>query len=124
MTAQDFPQPATIASHFICDGFVFHLVDRVGDVALFRKSKHGRDFYEVVIVQKLPAKTIFGRVYPAREALPPSESWGTSGWSLPILERASEKMAEIGRTCQECPFSPRRTAVEAFSPGKALQPPL
>ena len=104
----------TIVSHFSHDGFAFHLLDRVRDVALFKKSKHGRDFYEVVIVQELPAGTIFGRSYHAREAMPPSEAWGIHGWSLTTTERAQEKFAELVRAHHGCPFSPGRTAVDAF----------
>jgi len=118
--AQDFTKLESIASHFVYDGFAFHLLDRVGDVALFKKSKHGRNFYEVVVVQQLPARTIFGRAYPPREALPPSESWGTQGWSLATVERAREKFAEVVRARQEASFSPGRTAVEAFSESDGL----
>ena len=101
-----------LPSHFRQGGFEFHLCERVGDVALFRKSKHGRDTYEVVIIRRLSAGAVFAKEYPSREAMPPSESWGISGWSLTTLERAREKFAEVVR--QECRFSPKRTAVEAF----------
>ena len=110
----DQKETSTALHDFSYDGFAFHLLDRVDDVALFKKSKHGRDFYEVVIIQELPAKTIFGRAYPAREALPPSESWGTHGWSLATPERAREKFAAIVRSRREAAFSPGRTAVDAF----------
>ena len=103
-----------LASHFVSDGFEFRLIDRRGDVALFKKSKLGRQFYEVVIVQELPAGTIFGRSYPAREAMPPSEAWGIHGWSLTTAERAQEKLAELLRVRDGCPISPGRTAVETF----------
>jgi hypothetical protein len=122
--AQDFTKLGSIASHFVYDGFAFRLLERVGDIALFKKSKNGRDFYEVVIIQRLPARTIFGRVYPAREGLPPSESWGTQAWSLSTLERARDKLAEIVRSRRDASFSPGRTAVGAFSPEKALPRPL
>ena len=103
-----------IPSKFSHDGFAFQLCERVGDVALFKKSRQGRDTYEVVIVQSHLARTIFGKQYVAREAMPPSKSWGINGWSLTTLDRAREKFAELVRSTQECPFSPGRTAVETF----------
>lgn len=109
LTCQPLP------SQFRQDGFEFHLCERVDDVALFRKSKHGRDTYEVVIIRRLPAGVVFAKEYPAREAMPSSETWGVQGWSLSTLERAREKFAEVAR--QECPFSPKRTAAEAFLGG-------
>src|SRR5688572_11514933 len=103
-----------IASHFVYDGFEFRLIDRKRDVELFKKSKLGRNFYEVVIVQFHPARSISGRNYPVREAMPPSEAWGIHGWSLTTAKRAQEKVAELVRSRQECPFSPGRTSVETF----------
>src|SRR5688572_15486253 len=120
MSARDFSHREALASRFSHDGFAFHLLERVGDVALFEKSKNGRDFYEVVIIQQLPARTIFGRAYPPREAMPPSESWGTHGWSLATLERASEKFCEILQSRHEASFSPGRTAVRAFSRSEGI----
>ena len=107
-----------LPSQFRQDGFEFHLCERVDDVALFRKSKHGRDTYEVVIIRRLPAGAVFAKEYPAREAMPPSEAWGLQGWSLTTAERAREKFAEVAR--QECPFSYGRTAVEAFWGGEGV----
>jgi hypothetical protein len=123
MTAQDIQSQTNITAPFSYDGFAFSLLDRVSDVALFRKSKLGRDFYEVVIVQQLPARTVFGRAYPPRETMPPSESWGTDGWSLATLERAREKFAEIVGSRREPSFSPRRTAVEAFLRQRGIRCP-
>ena len=83
----------TLPTEFTFDQFQFRQLARAGDVALFEKSKphHSRPCYEVVVVQHHPAQTIHGRQYPEREAMPPSESWGTLGWSPADLLAAQRK---------------------------------
>jgi len=83
-----------LAKTFRFDGFDFELVQREGDVALFRKSKptHRDPSYEVVILRKHPEQTFpSGKFYPARESMPPSESWGTEGWSYSDLPSAKTR---------------------------------
>ncbi len=83
----------TIESKFDYDQYTFWLIMRQGDLALFAKTKpdHSRWSYELVLLQRHPAKTFAsGRSYPDREALPPSEDWGEKGWTPFSYERAME----------------------------------
>lgn len=80
---------------FKFDSYEFTLLKREGDVALFQKINpaHKRDVvhYEVVIIQRWPAQTLRGNAYPEREKMPPSESWGTLGWSPYNLQAAQSR---------------------------------
>jgi hypothetical protein len=89
---------------FRFNDFNFRLVKRVGDVALFEKRKptHTRASFEVVIVQKHPAKTFpNGKYYDARESMPSSESWGTKGWTYSDLENAEAKLNRLAEAAVE-----------------------
>lgn len=85
------------AQDFTYDQFQFHQIARIGDVALMakRKWKHSRSNYEVVIIQHHPAQIIHGHEYPARESMPPSESWGVLGWSYVTEESAVAKFNKL-----------------------------
>ena len=93
---------------FTYDGFAFRLLERMGDVAILEKSKphHPSASYEVVIVQRHPAQSIHGRDYPARESMPPSESWGALGWSLASLADAKRKSDQLVTTRAEAACTP------------------
>lgn len=101
---------------FIRDGFTFRLLKRVGDVTLFEKSKptHRCASFEIVIVQRHPAETICGRDYPPRESMPPSEGWGTSGWTYNELEGAQRKLRGLVEARQEGHFQPAATPAAAL----------
>ena len=107
----------TIPVQFAHDGFNLRLLKRTGDVALFAKSKptHSRDTFEVVLIQHHPAESICGRAYPARESMPPSESWGTLGWSYPNLEDAQEKFRALVQGRREGHSQPSATPARTFS---------
>ena len=102
-----------IADKFRLDGFDFRLVKRIGDVALFEKSKphHSRPCFEVVIVQKR-RETRFpnGRVTPAHESMPASEQWGTAGWSYSERDEAEARFRRLLESPQNA------TPIPATSP--------
>jgi hypothetical protein len=93
-TFQPLPETWTDA------GWRFRVLDRSGMVALLAKSRGGRDFFEVVVVQRQPARTWpSGRTTPAKEAMPSPEEWGTYGWSpydLPAVEAKFAELASAG----------------------------
>lgn len=103
-----------LSSVFTLDGFAFRQIERRGDVALFAKRNphHHRDTFEVVIIQRHPAKMIMGRECPERESMPPSEAWGSAGWSQTDLESARRKFDQLS---QERGFLDTPSAVGAFS---------
>lgn len=65
-------------------GFHFTLLDRRGDLALFKKHKEGHvsPFYELVVVQYQNEFTIAGHVIPPKEAMPSDELWGSQAWTF------------------------------------------
>jgi hypothetical protein len=80
-------------------GWRFRLLKRSGKIALVAKSKGGRDAFEVVIVQRQPARTWpSGRTTPAKETMPGDEQWGTCGWSPGGLTAAEAKFRELATT--------------------------
>lgn len=85
--------------NFNSDGFNFHQMWRVDDIAIYRKSKGEFTGYEVVIVQKRAAHTWpNGNTTPPHEAMPGSESWGTKGWSLTDYPSAMAKVTALTAT--------------------------
>jgi hypothetical protein len=90
---------------FTYDRFQFRQLAREKDVVLLEKSRpnSSQKSYEVVIIQKHPAKVIHGRSYPERESMPPTEAWGQLGWSLTGLQAAHAKFRRIVDFRQNAP---------------------
>jgi hypothetical protein len=88
-----------LETEFQESGFAFRQIDRDGDVAIYEKQWLGKVDaaigYEVIVIQRKPAQTLFGRKYPAREVYPASARWGEQGWTLTTRERALEKAHEV-----------------------------
>ena len=86
-----------LPTKFAYDGFEFRQLARNGDIVLLEKSKtsHLEPTYEVVIVQRHPAQNIHGRPYPERESMPPSETWGTAGWTYSDFQTAKLKFDQL-----------------------------
>jgi hypothetical protein len=96
------PLPADFKS----GGFAFHIIQRTGKVVLLSKrSPHmSRETFEVVLVRSMPAKVFpGGRRVEAREAMPPSESWGTSAWSCVDLKAGQMLFRGLCHREQGCP---------------------
>ena len=96
--------------------FAFTLRNRVGNVALLEKRNpnHRRETFEAVIVQIHPPETICGSEYPARESMPPSEDWGTAGWTYTELEDAQRKFCELVAAQKEGTSQPAAALAGAF----------
>lgn len=82
-------------------GFHFTLLDRQGDLALFKKHKEGHvsPFYELAVVQYQNEREMAGITISARQAMPSSESWGSQAWTF--LTEAD------GRAAMEARKAPR-----------------
>jgi hypothetical protein len=116
------PLPSTIRF----DGFTFRQIERNGDVALFEKGKptHTRSSFEVVIVQKHPAKTFpSGKYYEARESMPRSEDWGVRGWDYTNLENAQTKFNQLAEAAVEPVSDPTPFPGGAFSGRRGYKVP-
>ena len=82
--------------------FRFRQLQRTDTAALYAKSLKsgiGEESYEVIRIVKYPAETRrFGdRVVELddREAFPPPEQWGTSGWTYTTLEDAKKRFYNL-----------------------------
>ncbi len=117
-------QLRAIPADFTHGGFEFHLHKRTGSVALFEKRKptQSQFSFELILVQQHPAETICGRAYPAREAMPPSESWGTCGWTYAELRDAESAFRALVESRQEAPLQPADTPWGAFSSARGSNP--
>jgi hypothetical protein len=107
-----------LQSTFRSDSFDFRQVQRVGDMALFEKCKptHTNSSFEVVIVQKHPAKTFpNGKYYAARESMPRSEDWGVRGWTYANLESAQTKFNQLVMNAVKAVSDPTPFPGGAFS---------
>lgn len=87
---QQYMKP--IDSTFKSDGFMFQLVKRQSLIAMFSKSKHGHESFEVVVLQ-IHKACVFpnGISYPDRETMPSSELWGQQGWTYTDLASANKR---------------------------------
>lgn len=87
----------TLLKEFRSGGFHFEQIARAGRVVLLGKSKPPSTWqcYEVVIVETRAASTFMGKTFPAREVMPPSEAWGTRGWSPFDEPAARAKFAAV-----------------------------
>lgn len=114
------PQP--LALKFRIGGFEFEQIRRQGDVALLSKTKpsHTHSTFEVVIIQVHPAEHIFGRDRPQRESMPPSETWGTCGWSDSSLERAIFRFNWLVAKCRKGHLPPAGSAASASGPSDGV----
>jgi hypothetical protein len=80
------------------NGFTYEQVIRRGNLAIYKQRLRpgvGCLAFEVVRIRQRPASNAFGRDFPAHERYPVDEDWGTYGWTLPTLEAAQAKLAEL-----------------------------
>jgi hypothetical protein len=87
-----------IAVAFTLGGFDYRQIEREGDWAVYeqrwRDSKNV--CYEVIRIRLEEATTFpSGRSYPAREVYPPSEAWGTDGFTLTDKDAAFKKLKQL-----------------------------
>lgn len=82
---------------FTESGFVHEILERTGDIAIFRRFKQGssREHFEVIRVCKHNGFRINGVDIPPAETYPPTTQWGVNGWTLPDEESARAKAAEL-----------------------------
>jgi hypothetical protein len=86
-----------VSTSFLYDSFQHDLVERVGNIAIYRKTKPSIGYagYEVVQITLRrphhldPSKYLYDRV----EHYPSSEEWGTHGWTYQTLPEARQRVA-------------------------------
>lgn len=86
-----------LAKRFRSKGFDYELLDRVGDVALFKQTKPiiSRASFEVVIVQRHDGYSLAGTHVPPAETMPPTSLWGRLGFTYSDLAAANKKFREL-----------------------------
>ena len=65
------------------DGFDLRQVQRIGQVALYEKTKDNYTAgWEIILIRKRPGRHLpGGKFLPAREQYPSSAEWGIRGWT-------------------------------------------
>jgi hypothetical protein len=85
---------------FTKKGFVHELVERVGRWLIVRRQRVGseREHFEVVrpVESRREYRDGAWRECAPREVYPSSEKWGADGFTLPDLEAARRKLADLG----------------------------
>lgn len=82
---------------FTESGFVHELLERTGDVAVYRRFKTGGgpEHFEVIRVARHNGFKIANSIIPPAETYPPASQWGTNGWTYPDKEAARVKAHEL-----------------------------
>src|SRR5258708_4583382 len=95
-----------LASEFTAYRHFLRQVFRDGPIAIYERSRPGREphEFELVVIREQKERVLLdGSIIPAREAYPNSENWGTYGWSFPFSQR--ELVFELGRRMAASPCS-------------------
>lgn len=88
----------TIPQEYSRKGFIYKLIERDGDYAVYQVQKV--DFktflgFEVCIVRKHKADNEFLHVKAGDEYLPGTNEWGRLGWTVQSLGAARLKVAKL-----------------------------
>lgn len=84
------------------NGYDYAQAERIGDVAIYAQYSEGKIIaYEVFEVLKQKEWEAFGKVNPAKEAIPSTESWGTNAFTVHSLKAAQEKVEFIQNRINE-----------------------
>ena len=76
-------------------GFEHELVERKGDMAIYKRWKAGQDaHYELVYITSHNGYEIAGNVIPPSEVYPNDNSWGMHGWTYKSLDDARANLDE------------------------------
>ena len=89
-----------LAASFVKSGWTHALVERQGNVAIYRRYREGKEgyaaeeHYEVVIVRVRPERVLGGQTIPANEYYPTDREWGDYAWTVLTYENAVKKLQE------------------------------
>jgi hypothetical protein len=84
-----------IPSAFTERGFSHREIERKGEWRLFERKGQGSSHFEVVRIRIRKERETFGKIIPAHEFYPPSESWGIDGFTLNSLDSARRKLETV-----------------------------
>jgi hypothetical protein len=98
-----------LKTEFTLKGFNYRQIAREENWAVYEQRWRDSEnvCYEVVRIRREEATTFpSGRSYPAREVYPPSEAWGTDGFTLTDKDAAFKKLKQLS------PEGPVKTNLE------------
>jgi hypothetical protein len=86
-----------LPEQFESKGFLHRQIQRVGDVALFERSKptHTNPHFEVVKIGRHNGYKIAGQLIAPAETYPPSTQWGSKGWTFTDRDDAWKRFREL-----------------------------
>jgi hypothetical protein len=85
-----------LAESFKKNGFNHELIIREGDVAIYERSKNGKNFhYEVIIIKRHNGYMLAGILIEPAEIYPSSSLWGANGFTYNTLEEAENKFNSL-----------------------------
>jgi len=87
------------------NGYEFHVVDRIGNVARAIGSNGKAITHEVFIVQSHEGREINGKSFPPAEFPPSNEQWGSKGWTFVTEEAAKERFLNMTGNLTSAPKS-------------------
>lgn len=74
------------------EGFDLRQVQRIGQVALYEKSKGNYTGWEIIHIRKRPARHLpNGKYLPPRECYPATTDWGIRGWTAMSFATAQKQ---------------------------------
>jgi hypothetical protein len=92
------PLPTTYRKN----GYDYELIERKNDTAIFSQKDGGKIIaFEVFEVIKQKEWSAFGKTYPPKETIPPTESWGTNAFTVHSLSDAVFKAKMIQRAIDD-----------------------
>ena len=78
------------------DGFDLRQVRRVGQVAIYEKSKGSYTGWEIILICTKPGRYLpNGKFVPASECYPASVDWGIRGWTATSLAAAERRFNRL-----------------------------
>ncbi len=88
-----------LPDNFRKNSFDYSLIERVGDVAIFKQydAREEIDFvaYEVFEIRKQNDAEVFGKKILAKETCPSNGEWGNNAYTVYTIEQAKSKMKQI-----------------------------
>jgi hypothetical protein len=88
-----------LATRFHLQGFDYQQIAREGDAAIYQQTWTGTSnphaCYEVIRIRRRDGFHIDGRLVEPAEVYPPSEAWGTDGFTVTTRDAAFAKLREI-----------------------------
>lgn len=85
-----------IPKTFKANGFIFTLLSRKGNIAIYKKDKPEYPCgFEVILIKRHDGYEIAGNKVEPSEVYPSSEQWGSLGFTYTELDKAEKKFKEL-----------------------------